>query len=170
MNIIKDYNELVFNIYEDMNGYSMDAVFDDEKEIDMDHPAILTNEKIDWEKILDMVKPYIENFCEKNKDELSSLSKIAYGFVDGDLFYIKKEKNKVKSKTKVKNKFTYKDFASFSAEKLGAWVMLYMNDTTKYNLEPPYNFSNITKNELDFWAKNLAKYFDYNKYGKFNQE
>ena len=160
------YNELIFNLYEDTDGYSLDATFDDE-EIDLNCPAILTKENLEWKEVLTQIEPYIKDFVIEKEQMFSSLSKIAYGFVDGDLIYLKNKKCKIKKSEKQEKIFSYEHFKDFDATKLSAWVILYMKDNAKNKFNPPFNFNNMTKEELSVWAKRLADNFDYKKYRSF---
>ena len=81
---------IMFNLYEDLDYYSMETTFDDENYVVCrDNPAILCSNSIDFEKVLKAVKGEIKEFVKANKDLLKNAKEISYGFVDGDLLYIR---------------------------------------------------------------------------------
>ena len=87
--------------------------------------------------------------------------------LDGDLIYLKNKKCKNKKSEKQEKIFSYEHFKDFDATKLSAWIILYMKDNAKNKFNPPFNFNNMTKEELSVWAKRLADNFDYKKYRSF---
>ncbi|MGN1162362.1 MAG: hypothetical protein ACI4T2_00330 [Christensenellales bacterium] len=94
--VLKETNNmeesLMFNLYEDEDCYSMEATFDDEEYvICRDNPAILCSNSIDYEQVLKAVHDKIELFVKQNEKKLKMANEISYGFVDGDLYYIREE-------------------------------------------------------------------------------
>jgi len=80
---------ITFNLYEDLDCYSMETAFDDENfVICRDNPAILCKKNIDFEAVLKLVEKEIVKFIKTNQSKLIRVQEISYGFVDGDLYYI----------------------------------------------------------------------------------
>ena len=88
----KEYDELLFNLYEDMNSYSIEAVFDEDKIIIGREEGlyIVGDKSIGYEEILSKVCKELKSYFKKNKEQYRNLKSISYGFVDGDLYYIRK--------------------------------------------------------------------------------
>ena len=160
----KEYDELMFNIYEDMNSYSMEAVFDEDKVIIGREEGlyIVGDKSIGYEEILSKVCKELNSYFKKNKEQYRNLKSISYGFVDGDLYYIRKPR-----KTK-KNKMVYtKDsFYDFDAVKLEAWLRVYLNEEGKNKYREKIwetDFDKISREEFEEWCDILARYFNYEK-------
>lgn len=159
-----NYKSLVFNIYEDEEHYTMEAIFDENVEIRRERPIIIGDTNVDYKFILENVKNNLLSFYKKYDNKLSNLDDISYGFVDGDLYYIKKKTIKEKSY----KKFTFEDIKEFSPIKIGAWISVYLKKEVKDAMKIPYtaSFPKMTEEELNKWIKILVENFDYEKYNK----
>lgn len=86
---------LIFNIYEDVGCYSMDAEYDWEYDsslaIRRNDPIEISDKKIKWYEVLDKIKPIMEDFYSKHKDSFKNIKILAYGFVDGNLYFLKRD-------------------------------------------------------------------------------
>lgn len=160
----KEYDELMFNIYEDVNSYSLEAVFDEDKVIiGREEGLYIAGDKsIGYEEILSRVSTELKSYFKKNKEQYRNLKSISYGFVDGDLYYIRKA-----GKTK-KNQMVYtKDsFYDFDAVKLEAWLRVYLNEEGKSKYREKIwetDFDKISREEFEEWCDILARYFNYDK-------
>lgn len=163
----KDYHEMLFNLYEDENEYTIEVVFDDNKLIigRDDKVYVVADNRVDFEKVLKNIGDILKTYFKSKKDGYKQFKSIAYGFVDGDLYYIKKPR-----KTK-KNQiiFSKEDFYEFDADRLDAWLTVYLNDEgeEKYGMKAfNTNFRKISREEFEEWCEILAYYFDYKKYNK----
>ncbi len=164
-NIDKMERSIVFNLYEDENCYSMEATFDDENVvICRNNPAILCAREIDYKIVLMLIKKEIKEFVATHKDCLVKVKELSYGFVDGDLHYIKKSKSPYIKKRKL----TMDDLEDFDAVRLIMWISVYMKDEAKKKYEPPtlFNYNNLTSEDLKKWKQILLDNFDYDKYYK----
>ena len=160
----KEYDELLFNIYEDMNSYSLEAVFDGDKVIigREDRLYIVGDKSIGYEEILSKVCKELKSYFKKKKEQYSNLNTISYGFVDGDLYYIRKTR-KAKKKQIV---YTKDSFYDFDVVKLEAWLRVYLNEEGKNKYREKIwdtNFSKISRAEFEEWCAILARYFNYDK-------
>lgn len=159
-----NYKSLIFNIYEDENYYTMEAVYDDNLEIRRNNPIIIGNANEDYKSVLENIKNVLLLFYKKYDDKLSNLNNISYGFVDGDLYYLKKELKKEKNS----KRFTFEDIKKFSPIKIGAWISVYLKQEVKEKMKIPFtaSFSKMSEEELDKWITILVENFDYEKYNK----
>ena len=87
----KTYSEILFNLYEDLNEYTIEAVFDHDALIigRADKKYIVSKKDCDYREILKKVDTILKPYFETKEDKYGQFTSIAYGFVDGDLFYIK---------------------------------------------------------------------------------
>lgn len=161
--IDKMESSIVFNLYEDIDSYSMEATFDDEKVVICgDEPAILCSNEIDYMVVLRLIKEEIKEFVKSNKEALSGAKEVAYGFVDGDLYYIKKPR-----KSRIpKRLLTMDDLKDFDAGKLVMWISVYMKAEAKKKYKPPnfFNYESMTQEDLEKWKQILLDNFDYVSY------
>lgn len=160
----KEYDELLFNLYEDMNSYSIEAVFDENKIIigREERFYIVGDKSIGYEEILSKVCKELKSYFKKKKEQYSNLNTISYGFVDGDLYYIRKTR-KAKKKQIV---YTKDSFYDFDVVKLEAWLRVYLNEEGKNKYREKIwdtNFSKISRAEVEEWCAILARYFNYDK-------
>lgn len=156
-------NSLMFNLYEDEKAYTMEAAFDDEEiVVCRDIPALLCSVEVDFEEVLKEVGKEIKKFVNNNKDKLENAKEISYGFVDGDLSYVRKSK---KAKREIK-KFTVEDFDDFDSTKLLAWISVYMTEEAKEKYNPPFLARKMSKRKMKKWKKILVDNFNYESYNK----
>ena len=91
----------MFNLYESEKYVTFEAVFDDDAlVIGREEPAVICEAGENSELALRQIQTVLKKFYRNHKDSLANLKEISYGFVDGDLYYIKKrrgEKNGQKS-------------------------------------------------------------------------
>lgn len=159
-----DFSELLFNIYEDEDAYTIDAEYDEKLVIGRDENIVVGDKADSWESILDQVKKELAAYFKSQKNHYKNIKTIAVGFVDGDLFYIKKSRKKRKIPT-----FSKEDFYDFDALKLKAWLSVYLTVEAKEQYqEERWNtdFDSLTEEEFKYWCEILADNFDYSKYGK----
>lgn len=84
---------IMFNLYEDEDFHTMETTFDDESfVVCRDNPAKLCKSDVNYIDVLKFVKNEICKFIKNNENNLKQVKEISYGFVDGDLHYIKKKK------------------------------------------------------------------------------
>ena len=84
------YSALMFNLYEDKMMYTMEAVFGDEEFIiGRDDPAELEPTSEDFNLVLLRTSQLLSDFISENASSFHHLLEISYGFVDGDLEYIR---------------------------------------------------------------------------------
>lgn len=160
------YSELLFNLYENKDTYSIEAVFDEDALIigREDKQFAITKDNKSFEMILKETAMELKAYFKENKDKYKQFKCIAYGFVDGDLYYVKKPRKK-----KEQIYFSKEDFYSFDAFRVSAWLTVYLNaeGKEKYGHEVfETDFENISTEELYKWCEILALYFDYQKYNK----
>lgn len=160
------YSSLMFNLYEDEKIYSMEAVYDDVIIIRRDNPIEICNKTVDYTAVLNIVKDKLSSFYENNKDDLKNITTLSYGFVDGDLYYIKNENAQPKPKSN--EKITFEKIKKFNPAKIGAWMCVYLKKEIKESMEVPFaaSFSEMSEDELDKWIHILVENFDYEKYYK----
>lgn len=90
----EEYTELLFNLYEDTAAYTVEAVFDDDAlMIGRDNPAVICENHGDFLSALRVFEQALRSFCNQYQSEFDNLKIISYGFVDGDLAYIKGDEN-----------------------------------------------------------------------------
>ena len=115
------FSTLLFNLYEDEDCYTVEAVFDDDAFIiGREKPYFIANNDINYTIILESFKTRLEKFYLENHNKLNNLKEISYGFVDGDLYYIKKHKKK-RNDIKV----TMEELEALNDQKLLAWITVY---------------------------------------------
>lgn len=162
-NIDKMESSLVFNLYEDMDCYSMEAAFDDENiVICRENPAIICSDHIDYKVVLGLIKDEVKEFVKTNKEMLTKAKEVACGFVDGELYYIKKiRKPRIEKRT-----LTMDDLKDFDAGRLVMWISVYMKSEAKKKLNPPnfFNYESLTQDDLEKWKRILLDNFDYESY------
>ncbi len=159
------YTSLMFNLYENEKYVTFEAVFDDEAiVIGREEPAVICKSGEDYELALRQIQLILKEFYRNHKDSLANLKEISYGFVDGDLYYIKKRRGK-KTAPKVIEKFTAESFMDFDIVKLDAWISVYVKeeDREKYNL-PLFPPSHPSEKTLEYYRNILADHFDYDTY------
>lgn len=160
-NLDKMQESITFNLYEDADVYSMEATFDDEEVvICRDNPAVLCSNEIDYKKVIKQIRQEIKSFVEKNKAQLKRAKEISFGFVDGDLYYVKRAKRSPREY----KKFTIEDFKDFDATRLLAWIKVYMTDEAKAKYKPPLFSKGISRWKMKKWKRILVENFDYEKY------
>ena len=161
------YSSLIFNLYEDEKNYSMDAEYDESYAVRRDNPVIICSADRSWQEALKDAKHIIVEFYSQNKDSFKNLKFISYGFVDGDLYYLKKGRKTVKKDRVV----TYDELKSFPPAKLDAWLAVYLKEDVKNRIQRPFasDFAKMSDEELDKWARLLADNFDYDKYYKLKK-
>lgn len=162
----KNYSEMLFNLYEDKEEYSVEVVFDENALIigRDDQRFAIEKRNVDFDAILKDTALVLKLYFRENKDKYKQFKCIAYGFVDGDLYYIKKPR-----KEKEQIHFKKEDFYSFDAFRIGAWLTVYLNaeGKEKYGHEVfETDFKKLSSEELHKWCEILALYFDYQKYTK----
>ncbi len=157
------YQKLWFNVYEDADAFTMEAAFDEETfVIGRDNPAVIADKNTHWETVLSEVRALVEKFCQQNESKFSHLSEIAYGFVDGELEYLKKDESLSPKRTK---RFTAEDFADFNIVKLHAWITVYVDKQVQKQLPlPMFPPMKPTEEELWKYREFLAEHMDYEKY------
>lgn len=162
-----DYSEMLFNLYEDEEAYTVEVVFDDDKLIiGRDNQRYIIEERnADFNVVLKNVSLILKTYFKEKKDKYKQFKSIAYGFVDGDLYYIKKPRKKKKELIH----FSKEDFYSFDAFRVEAWLTVYLNaeGKEKYGHEVfETDFKKLSTEELHKWCEILALYFDYQRYYK----
>ncbi len=155
------YRTLWFNVYEDADAYTMEAAFDEETfVIGRDDPAVICGKEKHWEAVLEEVHSLTEAFCQQNAEKFNHLAEIAYGFVDGELEYLREDETPPPKRTE---RFTAEDFADFNIAKLHAWIMVYV-DREKRKQLPLFPPKDPTEEELQKYREFLAEHMDYEKY------
>lgn len=159
------YASLMFNLYESEKYVTFEAVFDDDAfVIGREEPAVICEAGENSELALRQIQTVLKKFYRNHKDSLANLKEISYGFVDGDLYYIKKRRGE-KTARKVIEKFTAESFVNFDIVKLDAWISVYVKeeDREKYNL-PLFPPSHPSEKMLEYYRNILADHFDYDAY------
>ncbi len=158
------YSSLMFNLYEDEQYYSMEAVYDNTSIIRRNNPIEICDKTNDYKTALSIVKNELSAFYRDNKEQLKNISELSYGFVDGDLYYIKK--GTLKSEHKNNKKFTFEEIKKFDSIKIGAWVTVYLKKEIKDTMKIPFtaDFPKMSEEELNKWISLLVENFDYDKY------
>lgn len=165
---IAEYTSLLFNLYEDKKYYTIEACFDDEAFIiGRDDPFVICKHTVPWQKVESEIDSALQARIRKFKDIYKHFESISYGFVDGDLHYIKKPHQK----TKGNKHFSADDFKDFKSQKLTAWLSVYLTDEAKEKYK--YDmikmmFSDLKEEQHEYWRKILAENFDYEKYQKLS--
>ncbi len=158
------YSSLMFNLYEDEQHYSMEAVYDNVIAIRKNNPIEICDKTNDYKTALSIVKNELSAFYRDNKEQLKNISELSYGFVDGDLYYIKQKS--LKSKHKNNKKFTFEEIKKFDPIKIGAWMTVYLKKEIKDTTKIPFtaDFPKMSEDELNKWISLLVENFDYDKY------
>ena len=159
------YASLIFNLYESEKYVTFEAVFDDDAlVIGREEPAVICQAGENYDLALRQIQTVLKKFYRNHKDSLENLKEISYGFVDGDLYYIKKRRGG-KTTQKVIAKFTAESFMDFDIVKLDAWISVYVKeeDREKYNL-PLFPPSHPSEKMLEYYRNILADHFDYDAY------
>lgn len=149
------FSTLLFNLYEDEDCYTVEAVFDDDAFIiGREKPYFIANNDINYTIILESFKTRLEKFYLENHNKLNNLKEISYGFVDGDLYYIKKNKKK-RNDIKV----TMEELEALNDQKLLAWITVY-TDGEKRKENGINSFSReLTTEERNEYIKFLYENF-----------
>lgn len=158
------YSSLMFNLYEDEQYYSMEAIYDNVVLIRRNSPIEICDKTNDYKTALSIVKNELSAFYRDNKEQLKNISELSYGFVDGDLYYIKQ--GTLKSEHKNNKKFTFDEIKKFDPIKIGAWTTVYLKKEIKDTIKIPFtaDFPKMSEEELDKWINLLVENFDYEKY------
>lgn len=158
------YSSLMLNLYEDEQHYSMEAVYDNVVAIRRNNPIEICDKTNDYKKVLSIVKNELSAFYRDNKEQLKNISELSYGFVDGDLYYVKQEP--LKSEKKNNKKFTFEEIKKFDPIKIGAWTTVYLKKEIKDTIKIPLtaDFPKMSEDELNKWINLLVENFDYDKY------
>ena len=166
----KDYTSLLFNIYEDKYYFTIEASFDDDIfVIGRDNPFTLCEKNTPWQTVEKDVGLAINSRIKKNKEAYKQFKSISYGFVDGDLHYIRKPRKKKKEIVH----FTSDDFKDFPSHKLTAWLAVYLTEEAKakYKMNMlELMFNELSEEQHKYWREILAENFDYDKYGKMETD
>ena len=161
----KDYTSLLFNIYEDKEYYTIEASFDDDNfVIGRDNPFTLCDKNTPWQIVEKDVGLAVDSWIKKNKEAYKQYKSISYGFVDGDLHYIRKPRKKKKEIVH----FTSDDFKDFPSHKLTAWLAVYLTKEAKEKYKMNMlglMFNELSEEQHKYWREILAENFDYDKYG-----
>lgn len=158
------YSSLMFNLYEDEKYYTMEAVYDDVIAIRRNNPIEICDKTNDYKTALSIVKNQLSSFYKDNNDKLKNINELSYGFVDGDLYYIKQRT--LKSEHKNNKKFTFEEIKKFDPIKIGAWTTVYLKKEIKDAIKIPFtaDFPKMSEDELNKWISLLVENFDYDKY------
>ena len=166
----KDYTSLLFNIYEDKYYFTIEASFDDDIfVIGRDNPFTLCEKNTPWQTVEKDVGLAINSRIKKNKEAYKQFKSISYGFVDGDLHYIRKNRKKKKEIVH----FTSDDFKDFPSHKLTAWLAVYLTKEAKEKYKMNMlglMFNELSEEQHKYWREILAENFDYDKYGKMETD
>ena len=161
----KDYTSLLFNIYEDEEYYTIEASFDDDNfVIGRDNPFTLCDKNTPWQIVEKDVGIAVDSWIKKNKEAYKQFKSISYGFVDGDLHYIRKPRKK---KQEIVH-FTSDDFKDFPSHKLTAWLAVYLTEEAKEKYKMNMlglMFNELSEEQHKYWREILAENFNYDKYG-----
>lgn len=150
------FSTLLFNLYEDEDCYTVEAVFDDDALIiGREKPYFIAYNDINYTTILESFKTGLEKFYSENHLKFNNLKEISYGFVDGDLDYIKKTKEKRNDR-----KVTMEELESLDDQKLLAWITVY-TDREKRKENGIISISReLTTEERDKYIKFLYENFN----------
>jgi len=156
-----EFSVLQINLYEDKKHFTAEAVFDDEAlVIWRDHPAVISDKERSYKAVLREIRPKVKSFYTENRTVLDNIKEFSYGFVDGDLYYVKKRR-----KVKMTAVFTEEDFKEFNDVKLLAWLSVYTDeDKRKQNNIDAFVLNQLTDEERKRYRRFLAENFDYKKY------
>lgn len=160
---IQGYTALLFNIYEDSVYYTVEASFDDESFIiGRDDPFVICEKTVPWQKVERDFESALQARIKTHKDTYRQFVSISYGFVDGDLHYIRKPRKKSKE---IKC-YSAEDFKDFESHKLTAWLSVYLTDEAKekyrFNMMSMM-FSELSEEQHKYWREILAENFNYEK-------
>lgn len=163
------FRTLWFNIYEDLDAFTMEAAFDEETAvIGRDDPAFLCSKETHWEAVLEQADALIKDFCDAHAADFQHLNEIAYGFVDGDLIYLRQAETPKAVRTV---RFTAEDFADFNIVKLHAWIRVYVDrDVQKQLPLPLFPPMDASAEEVQRYREFLAEHMDYEKYNMMKED
>ena len=165
---LSGFSSVLFNLYEDADSFSIEACFDeDELVIGRENPYVICGADTPWKKVEKKVGKTLEKYIKSNRKMYAHFDSIAYGFVDGDLNYIRKPSKKKETKEPVH--FTSEDFKSFDPSKLKAWMTVYLtSEASQKSLKEWFmvKFETLSEEQLQHWREFLADNFDYEKYNK----
>ncbi len=163
------YRTLWFNLYEDPHAFTMEAAFDEETAvIGRDNPADFCGKAAGWEAALEQADALIRAFCDAHAADLQHLTEIAYGFVDGDLIYLRKAET---PKTVRTERFTAEDFADFNIVKLHAWIRVYVDREVQKQLPLPlFPPMDASAAEVQRYREFLAEHMDLEKYNTMKED
>lgn len=160
---LSGYRSLLFNIYTDKDYYTAEACFDDEAFIiGRDNPFVICERSVPWEKVESDMGSKIKVSIKEHEETYKHFESISYGFVDGDLHYIRKPKKTEKQSVR----YTSDDFKNFESHKLTAWLSVYLTDEAKekYKFDMmKLMFTELTEEQHKYWREILADNFDYEK-------
>jgi len=160
----QDYTSLLFNIYEDEDCYTIEASFDDDAYvIGREDPFIVCEKSTPWEKVETDIGHALKSEIKEKEEVYKQFESISYGFVDGDLHYIRKPRKKEKEIVH----YTADDFKDFPSHKLTAWLSVYLKEEAKekYKMNMmEIMFKELSEEQHKFWREILAENFDYRKY------
>ena len=160
----QDYTSLLFNIYEDVDYYTIEASFDDDAYvIGREDPFIVCEKSMPWQKVETDVGHALKSEIKEKEEVYKQFESISYGFVDGDLHYIRKPRKKKKEIVH----YTADDFKDFPSHKLTAWLAVYLKEEAKekYKMNMmELMFKELSDEQHKFWREILAENFDYRKY------
>lgn len=160
---ISRYSSVLFNIYEDKDAYTIEACFDDDAlVIGRDKPFVICGKDISWDKAEKKAGKELTGYIKSSREKYKGFSSIAYGFVEGDLNYIRSSDKKTE-----KVLFSAEDFKDLPPAKLKAWMTVYLTDeATKQSWKEWFKvrFEDLPEDKLDYWRAFLADNFNYEKY------
>lgn len=162
-NNLSEYTSLLFNFYEDENNYTIEACFDEDSLIiGRDAAFVIGSAEVSWKIIEKDTGKILKEHIKKQDAYYKHFTSIAYGFVDGDLYYIKRPRKKRES-----IHFSPDDFIGFAPMKLEVWLTVYLTKEAKEKYQTDLwntDFSNLSKEDEQYWREVLADNFDYKKY------
>ena len=165
---LSEFSSVLFNVYEDKDSFSIEACFDEDAlVIGRENPYVICGSDTPWKKVEKKVGKALEKYIKSNKKMYEHFDSIAYGFVDGDLNYIRKSEKKKETKEPVH--FTAEDFKDLAPAKLEAWMTIYLtSEASERSLKEWFmvKFVTLSEEQLQHWREFLADNFDYEKYNK----
>ncbi len=91
----QDYTSLLFNIYEDGDCYTIEASFDDDAYvIGREDPFIVCEKSTSWQKVETDIGHALKSEIKEKEEVYKQFEFISYGFVDGDMHYIRKPRKR----------------------------------------------------------------------------
>ena len=161
---LDNYTSLLFNIYEDKYYYTIEASFDDDAYvIGREKPFTICDKSVQWQKVETDIGHTLKSEIKEKKEVYKHYKSISYGFVEGDLHYIRKPRKKKKEIVH----FTADDFKDFPSHKLTAWLAVYLTEEAKAKYKTnmlELMFKELSNEQHKFWREILAENFDYSKY------